>query len=561
MFDRLSIKQRLLSISTIPLVLLVVLLLLIVNIQINKTIKKEVAVVEETAYESKRTELKNILDMAYSVVKPIYESGGSREEAVELLKRFRFGKDGYLFGNDKNAIQVFSGGGNSKVGKNYYDLKDVNGVYVMRELISNGQKNQLGTGNNFIEYHFPLPGQKKPVPKLSYSIYFDRWEMMVGAGIYIHQIETQVNAFQKSFQDSKSNMITIAVALSTVVLIIIGGFGLLLRRSIINPLDEVNESIKKLSMGNGDLTQRLNIKDRFEMGDLAGNLNALLNSLQALIGNVKDVAIGVNSESNVLSQDAENIKEVSSKQLGSVEQIAAATTQMAQTAHHVAENASRAASAAHEADDNGKDAMQMIDNSCSEMTQLNNEMTKACEVVTQVGADVENISSVLQVIENIAGQTNLLALNAAIEAARAGEQGRGFAVVADEVRNLASKTQGSTEEIQEMISKLQHGSRSAVDVMDTSIKRSNEAEGSIRSTADKLKEIAESISTMSEVNSQIAEAAKQQNEAGEEINRSVVELSEQNKGLSEIAINNGRSAEHMKQKTTDLDRLVGQFKI
>lgn len=385
--------------------------------------------------------------------------------------------------------------------------------------------------------------------------------MMVGAGIYIHQIETQVNAFQKSFQDSKSNMITIAVALSTVVLIIIGGFGLLLRRSIINPLDEVNESIKKLSMGNGDLTQRLNIKDRFEMGDLAGNLNALLNSLQALIGNVKDVAIGVNSESNVLSQDAENIKEVSSKQLGSVEQIAAATTQMAQTAHHVAENASRAASAAHEADDNGKDAMQMIDNSCSEMTQLNNEMTKACEVVTQVGADVENISSVLQVIENIAGQTNLLALNAAIEAARAGEQGRGFAVVADEVRNLASKTQGSTEEIQEMISKLQHGSRSAVDVMDTSIKRSNEAEGSIRSTADKLKEIAESISTMSEVNSQIAEAAKQQNEAGEEINRSVVELSEQNKGLSEIAINNGRSAEHMKQKTTDLDRLVGQFKI
>lgn len=162
MFDRLSIKQRLLSISTIPLVLLVVLLLLIVNIQINKTIKKEVAVVEETAYESKRTELKNILDMAYSVVKPIYESGGSREEAVELLKRFRFGKDGYLFGNDKNAIQVFSGGGNSKVGKNYYDLKDVNGVYVMRELISNGQKNQLGTGNNFIEYHFPLPGQKNP---------------------------------------------------------------------------------------------------------------------------------------------------------------------------------------------------------------------------------------------------------------------------------------------------------------------------------------------------------------------------------------------------------------
>ncbi|UAA37979.1 methyl-accepting chemotaxis protein [Paraneptunicella aestuarii] len=561
MFDRLSIKHRLLSISTIPLVLLVVILIALISQQIDKTIDKEVKVVESTAYENKKQELKQIIDAAYSIVKSIYENGGTKEEAAELLTKFQYGGDGYLFGLDKDAIQIFSGGANSKTGISYYDVKDANGVYFIRELISAGRKNGLGDGNNFVTYHYPLPGQKIPVAKLSYAIYFERWDMMVGTGIYINHIEEQVNAFRDSMNDSKSSMLSMAVIISVVVLVLLIGVGMMAVRSIIQPLDEVNESIEKLAQGNGDLTQRVNVKDRFEVGTLAGNVNTLLASLQRLIISIKDVSNGVNNESNELAKEADRMESLSIKQLNSVEQIAAATTEMAQTAHHVADNANRAANAAQEANEHGQNALEKVESSCEEMAHLNNEMMRASQVVTQVGEDVENISSVLQVIENIAGQTNLLALNAAIEAARAGEQGRGFAVVADEVRNLASKTQGSTEEIQEMITKLQNGSRSAVGVMSSSIKRSHAAEQSIRSTAEMLQEIAGAINTMSDVNAQIAEAARQQNEAGEEINRSVVELSEQNKGLSEFATRNGKTAEHMRKDTNELEKLVGQFKV
>ena len=156
---------------------------------------------------------------------------------------------------------------------------------------------------------------------------------------------------------------------------------------------------------------------------------------------------------------------------------------------------------------------------------------------------------------------NKLALNAAIEAARAGEQGRGFAVVADEVRNLASKTQGSTEEIQEMISKLQSGSRSAVSVMNESIKRCDDTEQSIRDTSSKLSDIASAITTMNDVNSQIATAAKEQSVVGNEINSSIVHLSEHTADLSEISSANGRAASNLRAKTADLERLVGQFKV
>ena len=205
--------------------------------------------------------------------------------------------------------------------------------------------------------------------------------------------------------------------------------------------------------------------------------------------------------------------------------------------------------------------MQSVEQSCHEMSLLLNELSATEEVVTQVGDDVENISAVLLVIESIAGQTNLLALNAAIEAARAGEQGRGFAVVADEVRNLASKTQGSTEEIQNMITKLQSGSRAAVIVMSDSKQRSNETEKSISATAVSLGEISKSVATMNNLNVQIATAAREQSIVGKEISQRIIDISSQTTELSSIAVKNGKTAENLRQKTAELEGLVGQFKV
>jgi methyl-accepting chemotaxis protein len=209
----------------------------------------------------------------------------------------------------------------------------------------------------------------------------------------------------------------------------------------------------------------------------------------------------------------------------------------------------------------GKLALQQVNASTKEMAELSAEINEASDVVKTVGDDVENISAILQVIESIAEQTNLLALNAAIEAARAGEQGRGFAVVADEVRNLASKTQGSTDEIQQMINKLQHGSKSAVEAMERSMTRSNAAEKSVSESATSLTDIAESVKVIHDKNDQIVKASAQQNISGEDIEVKISEISKQISQLNLIANENNSVSNNFRNRAEQLDEIVGQFKL
>ncbi|MCY7296921.1 methyl-accepting chemotaxis protein [Alteromonas sp. a30] len=561
MLASLSIKQKLLSISTAPLILLLVMLLLLISSSIDDLIEHESKAAEQMIVNNKQQELKNIIAVALSIVKPIYEQGGTREEAVELLSRISFSSDGYIFGYDTKGNRIFNGNNKKGVGENFWNLKDSKNVYLIQELAKASQLNGLGEGENYVKYHFPRLGKTEPSAKLSYAIYLKNWDMFIGTGIYIDRIEEQINVFEESLLNSRDTLISSMLVTSIILLIVLVSIAMFFSRSIIVPLIEVSNSIGELAKGNGDLTQRIKPRDKHEMGALAQNLNSLLECQTTLIGSVRNVVISVEKESNIVTEEASRVEQFSKEQHRTIEQIAAATTEMSQTAEQVSSNASDAASAANEADDKGKLASTMIETSCSEMSQLNNEIKRASGVVTQVGEDVENISSVLQVIENIAEQTNLLALNAAIEAARAGEQGRGFAVVADEVRNLASKTQGSTEEIQEMISKLQTGSRSAVSVMGESIKRCDDTEKSIRETSYKLSDIVNAIARMNDVNAQIAAAAKEQSIVGNEINESIVHLSDHNSELSEIATANGRAAKTMVEKTCELEAAVSKFKI
>ncbi len=561
MFDKISVRNRLLLVSIVPLLLSTIVMVLLIQSKLDNLIDKEVETAETLLLDTKKAELKTIMQIAYATIKPIYESGGSRDDAVALMRRMEFGEDGYIFGYDANAIRIFSGSSDARVGDSYADFQDVNGVYLIRDLITAGKRNGVGSGNEFVNYHFPRLGQTKAVAKLSYALYLDRWDLMIGTGVYIDQIEKQVSTFSAQSSASEAELLTSIIVAAIIILIALIFASVVVMSSILTPLKAVTDSIQRLSSGNGDLTQRLPVKDNFELGQLSSSLNGLLESLSHLILSVKNVSKSVKSESGKLASEVIRIEEVSARQHKEIEQVATATTQMSQTAQQVSNNAGSAASAAQQADDNGKAALVKVEDSCREMDQLKSEMEKASEVVKQVGHDVENISAVLQVIENIAEQTNLLALNAAIEAARAGEQGRGFAVVADEVRNLASKTQGSTEEIQEMIAKLQNGSRSAVSVMESNISRSDSVEHSIADTSTSLGEIAGSIETMTSVNTQIAAAAEEQSVVGTDISQRIVEISEQTTELSQIAVNSSRNAEKMSEVTQDLEQIVNQFKV
>lgn len=560
-FNKFSIRLRLFFVSLFPLVITCIALLSIIYVQLNGLVKTETQVANTLLTEGKKAELKNIIGLAYSTIKPLYESGKTRKEGVELLKRMEFGADGYIFGYDSDSIRVFSGSGSAGIGNSYKDFKDENEVYLINDLVKAAKRNNLGNGDNFVVYHFPRPNEKIAAPKLSYSIYLEEWDLMIGAGIYIDTIEKSASMFEEQVKDVSLTLITSVFIISTVLIICMILISISIVNSILSPLNSVSESIRTLSEGHGDLTKRVPVKDKFETGKLAENLNSLLSSLQDNMTRVFKVAEDLGKETDLLVEQADNVMSVSGNQQAAIELVAAASTEMVSSSNEVLHNAKSAADAANSANSHGIIALEKVKKSSSEMSELIIEINKANDVVQVVGDDINSISAILQVIESIAEQTNLLALNAAIEAARAGEQGRGFAVVADEVRNLASKTQGSTEEIQQMIIKLQNGSKSAVEAMQYSISSSTSAEASVSESSTALKDIAESISVITNMNVQIASASEEQNEVGSDIGKRIVDISTQTYGLKEIAEQNNKTSGALREKAGELDKIVSQFKL
>lgn len=560
-FSQFSIRKRLFLVSLVPLIITCLSLLLLTYIQLGALVKTETESATTLLTEAKQTELKNTIDIAYNTIKPLYDSGAPREEGVKLLQRMQYGEDGYIFGYDSESVRVFSGASTAGIGNSYKNFKDVNGVYLINDLVIAGKKNNLGSGNHFVTYHFPRPNDDTAYPKLSYAIYLDKWDLMIGVGVYVDSINTQAQVFEKHVTEVSVKLVSTILVLSISLVVVMILLSIVIVQSILNPLNTVSDSIRLLSEGNGDLTKRVPVQDRFETGQLAENLNALLSSLHGNITAVYDVSKGVDKETNLLVKQAEKIKSVSSQQQSAIELVASASNEMVSSSNEVLSNAKSAAEAAQSANSHGITALDKVKKSSTEMDGLIVEINKANDVVKGVGDDVENISAILQVIESIAEQTNLLALNAAIEAARAGEQGRGFAVVADEVRNLASKTQGSTEEIQQMIIKLQNGSKSAVEAMQLSISSSSNAESSVSESLTALNDIAESVAIITDMNAQIASAAEEQNEVGEDIGRRIEDISAETLGLKEIAQQNNLTSETLSLKANELEKIVGQFKL
>ncbi len=330
---------------------------------------------------------------------------------------------------------------------------------------------------------------------------------------------------------------------------------------VTKPLRMISDRIQNIAEGDGDLTIRINIDREDELGELAGHVNRFMEKLQRLITDIRLNTDSVSSSAETLLEVSSSSQKAADEQCHAITMVVAAVNELTVAIQEVARNTGNTAQNAKSANQITDQGQERIHVAVERVQGLSSRISQTADIMVRLESEAKNVTSVIDVIRGIAEQTNLLALNAAIEAARAGEQGRGFAVVADEVRTLASRTQKSTEDIQGMLSQLQSGVQRAVEAMNASTAMTNEAVGSASEAGESLAGIGSAVQNITNMAIQIATAAEEQSTVTAEIDKNLVEINQLAMTTSEDATKTANASQRLNQLSSSLRQLLGNFRV
>ena len=476
------------------------------------------------------------------------EDEGKRQ-ALQVLSTMRYGgEDGkteYLYVWSTGGVSVMHPFRPEWRGKNMTEeIRDGQGRYTIKDILAVAKS----SGGGFVDTSFPRPGQKEAVDKLQYVMVFQPWDWIIGTGVYVDSVEAEFNS--RMMRD---------LGIAALIMAFIVGFGFLVARSILRQIGgEPAEAVRLMSRAaGGDLTVEVGAASE---GSMLAALSGMLRAFREMIGQISGEASRLASTAEGITHASDQVAIAAHRQADSTSSMAAAIEQMTVSINHISDNAKdneRDSNAASEMAESGE---QKVANATSEMHHIRASVSAAADQLRSLESQTNQISSIANVIKEIAAQTNLLALNAAIEAARAGEQGRGFAVVADEVRKLAERTSSATEEIGGMIGAIQADTSRAVGTMEQVLPQVEHGVALAQDAGQSLRDIRHGADNMVNRLRDVATATQEQSAASDAIAQQVEAIAQMVEETSVSMQNTSESAHTLERVAKDLSAMVSRFK-